>query len=69
MREFFINFVSSFLIVSLMILAVYLTNEKNAAFDSLEAKLAENKVLLAEYRQELDTLHYSMYQTHLPEDF
>lgn len=69
MREFFINFISSFLIVLSTILTAYLINEKNAAFDSLEAKLAENKVLSAEYRQELDTLHYSMYQTHLPEEF
>lgn len=44
-------------------------NEKNAAFDRVERRLAENKKLSAEYRQELDTLHFSMYQTHLSEDF
>lgn len=69
MREFFINFVSSFLIVFSTIFAFYSINEKNAAFDRTEERLAENEKLLAEYRQELDTLHYSIYQTHLAEDF
>ena len=69
MKEFLSNFVFSFLITSSIIFAVHSINECGAAFDSLEAEVAKTDALLAEYRQELDTLHYSMYQTHLPEEF
>lgn len=63
------SFFTSFFMTLAFIFAVHSINECGAAFDSLEAELAKTDALLAEYRQELDTLHYAMYQTHLSEDF
>lgn len=69
MKNLLTNIAISFLVALSIVFVVYENNEKNKAFDSLESKLLENKKLLSEYRIQLDTLHYSMYQTHLPEEF
>lgn len=51
---------------------IYTVHNYNAyadSFDRVEQDLQETKRLLAEERQELDTLHFAIYGTHQERDF
>lgn len=65
--------IKSFLISFVLTLAtIYTVHNYNAyadSFDRVEQGLQETKRLLAEERQELDTLHFAIYGTHQERDF
>lgn len=64
-RSFLISF-------ALMLATIYAVCNYNAyadSFDRVEQGLQETKRLLAEERQELDTLYFAIYGTHQERDF
>lgn len=63
------SFLISFTLTLATIFAVHNWNAYADGFDRVEQGLQETERLLAEYRQELDTLHFAIHGTHLEKDF
>lgn len=63
------SFLISFILTLTTIFAVHSWNAYADSFDRVEQGLQETEHLLAEYRQELDTLHFAIHGTHLEKDF
>lgn len=63
------SFLISFTLTLATIFAAHNWNAYADGFDRVEQGLQETERLLAEYRQELDTLHFAIHGTHLEKDF